>query len=159
MDKLAFQSSKLPAQLEITGRYKPLHTGGATPHDWPGNVRELKNPVERSVYRTPMKESAVSNIIINPFTSSWAPIGPIVPMVSPPESSPETPTAVESGGLTFREAVAKHERALLDSALVAAAHNQTIAAQSLGLSYHQLRRQLAKHGMAPSQRREQTLSE
>ena len=80
-------------------------------------------------------------------------------MVSPPESSPETPTAVESGGLTFREAVAKHERALLDSALVAAAHNQTIAAQSLGLSYHQLRRQLAKHGMAPSQRREQTLSE
>ena len=43
--------------------------------------------------------------------------------------------------------VAQLERALLERALAAARYNQAEAAKLLGLSYHQLRAQLRKHGI------------
>ena len=63
---------------------------------------------------------------------------------TPPMTSPVT------GQVAFADAVAAFERGVLLSALEAAQFNQTRTAESLGLSYHQLRRLLAKHELRPA---------
>jgi psp operon transcriptional activator len=50
----------------------------------------------------------------------------------------------------FRAAVAKFERQVLRRALERAQFKQTVAAKLLGLSYHQFRSLLRKHGLAKS---------
>ena len=48
----------------------------------------------------------------------------------------------------FRAAVAAFERQVLSRALERAQFKQTVAAKILGLSYHQVRSLLRKHGLA-----------
>jgi psp operon transcriptional activator len=108
-------------------------------HPWPGNVRELKNVVERAVYRTEPGRK-VEEIILDPFASPWRPL---------------TESASAAGGLPAQGRQAydfvKHinalERDLLGKALLANDHHQKRTAAFLGMTYHQLRNQLRKHGL------------
>jgi psp operon transcriptional activator len=117
---------------------------------WPGNVRELKNAVERSVYRTEEPEEPVDEILFDPFASPFNP--PPSPVREHHAPAPLAPPARDERVLPndFRSAVADYERELLRRALERAQFKQTLAAKLLGLSYHQLRSLLRKHGMAKS---------
>ncbi|HET7609203.1 MAG TPA: phage shock protein operon transcriptional activator [Gammaproteobacteria bacterium] len=118
---------------------------------WPGNVRELKNAVERSVYRSETPDQPINEILFDPFASPFSPAPPREPDEEDeqPESSSLT-TAPASVGVPadFRAAVADFERQVLRRALERAQFKQTVAAKILGLSYHQFRSLLRKHGLA-----------
>jgi psp operon transcriptional activator len=118
---------------------------------WPGNVRELKNAIERSVYRSETPEQPINEILFDPFASPFSP----APADEPddderPESAAAatTPSASSSVPADFRAAVADFERQVLRRALERAQFKQTVAAKILGLSYHQFRSLLRKHGLA-----------
>jgi len=104
-------------------------------HAWPGNVRELRNVVERAVYRF-SGEGPIDAVALDPFESPWRPGGAGSVVVAREESAlPQD----------FTAAVAGFERDLVRRALHAAKGNQSEAAQSLGLGYHQFRRLLKKY--------------
>jgi psp operon transcriptional activator len=111
-----------------------------TGYDWPGNVRELRNVVERSVYRMVDVKKPLAEIILDPF-------GPAAPVQVPAlrVAAVEPAVAEETGG--FRKRVNGFEKRLLNEALAAARFNQKQAAAALGLSYHQFRNALRKHGL------------
>jgi psp operon transcriptional activator len=115
---------------------------------WPGNVRELKNAIERSVYRAEQPDEPIDTILFDPFASPYS-------LATQPESqadterhAPSLPTTDDVLPKDFRSAVASFERELLQRALRRAQFKQTLAAKLLGLSYHQLRSLLRKHGLA-----------
>ena len=109
---------------------------------WPGNVRELRNVVERAVYRWDDATHPVGEIVFDPFESEWAPREVQV------EALPEpTPVASPTTIANLREAVEAHERALLAGALDRHRWNQRRTADSLGLTYDQLRHCMKKHGL------------
>ena len=118
---------------------------------WPGNVRELKNAVERSVYRAEEPDEPVDEILFDPFASPFNPAAP--PTAREHDDPAELPPLARDERVLpndFRSAVADYERDLLRRALERAQFKQTLAAKLLGLSYHQLRSLLRKHGMAQS---------
>jgi psp operon transcriptional activator len=106
---------------------------------WPGNVRELRNVVERSVYRMEDPAKPLDDVILDPFGEVAAPVPAArsVPVVLPAQE--------ETGG--FRERVDRFEHSLLQGALREARFSQKQAAAGLGLSYHQFRGLLKKHGL------------
>jgi psp operon transcriptional activator len=125
-------------------------------------VRELKNVVERSVYQCAPDADSVPVLVLDPFDSPWRPPPRAVPNPSPFAPSPDTSSprvssvpAMEDapgpdpqgGQLSFLESVAAFERSRLRAGLDAAGNNQRIAAEQMGLGYHQLRRLLTKHGL------------
>jgi psp operon transcriptional activator len=113
---------------------------------WPGNVRELKNAIERSVYRAETPEQPIDRILFDPFASPFNPPPPMLePTVAVGAAEPVIEPAVPND---FRAAVASFERQLLRRALERAQFKQTLAAKVLGLSYHQFRSLLRKHGLA-----------
>ncbi|HLI11081.1 MAG TPA: phage shock protein operon transcriptional activator [Alphaproteobacteria bacterium] len=117
-------------------------------HPWPGNVRELKNVVERSLCRAERPEEPLDEIVLNPFgnghTIPPAPEAPAPEFPAPrQEKSAEPPAAGD-----FLARVERYEQALLREALAASRFSQKRAAERLGLSYHQLRHYLRKHGIA-----------
>ena len=116
-------------------------------HPWPGNVRELKNTVERAVCRAVKLDEPIDLVVIDPFESPWRPEAALEPS-APDErlTAAEDRTCVDSG---FTERVVAFERALLAEALERSRFNQTEAARRLDLSYHQLRRLVAKHDLTP----------
>ena len=171
MDRLAFDVIHVPplrARVEdittlayhfavnITSELKRKLFAGFTPdaqaallaYAWPGNVRELKNAVERSVYRTDDPDKPINDILFDPFASPFAPEG------DPDEEADDTDGAAPAATrldyelpADFRSAVAQFETRVLRRALERAQFKQTTAARLLGLSYHQLRSLLRKHGM------------
>lgn len=118
-------------------------------YGWPGNVRELKNAIERSVYRTEEPEQPIDTILFDPFASPFSPNAP-APEAQEPSQAEEAPATETAISADFRGAVATYERQLLRRALERAQFKQTLAAKMLGLSYHQLRSLLRKHGLAKS---------
>lgn len=102
-------------------------------HPFYGNVRELKNTVERSVYRWARADTPIDEVILDPFETSWQ-------TAKPGHSNIDLP-------LQFNDVMAKKEVELLQQALDANGHHQGHTAQSLGLSYHQLRNLLRKHNL------------
>lgn len=115
---------------------------------WPGNVRELKNAVERSIYRAADPERLVDEIHFDPFAHDHgdepaALDGDAQAAAGTGNPTPQAPALP----LDFRGAVAGFEQRLLTRALAAADGNRRVAAESLGLSYDQLRGQLRKHGI------------
>jgi psp operon transcriptional activator len=124
-------------------------------YPWPGNVRELKNVVERSVHRTPA-DDPVDAIVFDPFASAFRP-----PLEAEPEAADVVAPEKKSIQLPcdIKTEMARLELDLVQRALVEARHNQVEAAPLLGLSYHQLRALLRKHGMVKSRRRAGTLHE
>ena len=113
-------------------------------HDWPGNLRELKNVVERAVYRTG-DDTKVKDIVLDPFDSPYRPQNaPAAPNASAPPVLP----------LDLKRAVRDFETERVEAAMDRSRHNQRKAAELLGLTYHQFRGYLKKHGLQPS--REET---
>ena len=106
---------------------------------WPGNVRELKNTVERSVYRSTDPEQAIATLALDPFDTPFALDEPAetATAVAKPRRLPLLPTDLE-------QRLRDTEVDLLTAALEKARFNQRLAADLLGLSYHQFRGKLRK---------------
>ena len=113
-------------------------------HDWPGNVRELKNAVERSVYRATEKDQQISRIAFDPFDSPFQLREPdkVVTSRGTPaaRAAPILPTDINAR-------LTELEVELLRAGLKKARFNQRVAADLLGLSYHQLRGKIRKHSL------------
>lgn len=107
-------------------------------YHWPGNVRELKNVVERSVYRHGTSDSALDEIIINPFSQRET-----LPLPTQRETGDERPTLP----LDLKTWQLAQEKLLIEAALQQGRFNQRKAAELLGLTYHQLRGMLKKHAL------------
>jgi psp operon transcriptional activator len=111
--------------------------------DWPGNVRELKNAVERSVYRQANQDMQIDYIAFDPFDS------PFRLRKDPLRSAPGAPPG--SGArrtvipMNFDSRMQETEKNLLLAGLEKARFNQRVAADLLGLTYHQLRGKIRKH--------------
>ncbi|MDX1403508.1 MAG: phage shock protein operon transcriptional activator [Woeseiaceae bacterium] len=113
-------------------------------HDWPGNVRELKNAVERSVYRAKNKDKPISAIAFDPFDSPFR-LREAETLGKPEASPASTDALILPTDLNTR--VNQVELELLRAGLAKAKFNQRVAADLLGLSYHQLRGKIRKHSL------------
>ena len=119
-------------------------------HDWPGNVRELRNFAERLAHRAlitaPSEPVQFDPAALDPFASPWRPVQKH--SRNPPQVTPvDTPDLWSVPG-GFAEATRLYELRLIDAALAQAQGHQGKAAEALGLTYHQLRGLLKKHGYA-----------
>src|SRR5688572_18795384 len=119
-------------------------------YGWPGNVRELKNAIERSVYRSETPDQPIAEILFDPFASPYNPPPPPEAPADPPAQPVPAIAGVADHAVPtdFRAAVADFEKQVLRRALERAQFKQTVAAKVLGLSYHQFRSLLRKHGLA-----------
>ena len=123
-------------------------------HRWPGNVRELRNVVERAVYRWE-GEGAVDAIELDPFASPHRPqsaaaaaTSSVAPQAdASPAVEDDAVVACETGPSDFKSRVARFERELLARALAEHRFNQRTTAESLGLTYDQLRHALRRHDL------------
>jgi psp operon transcriptional activator len=114
-------------------------------HDWPGNVRELKNAVERSVYRLKEVDQPISQIAFDPFDSPYRVRGPVSQRATRQPEDEASRRHVLPVDLTAR--MKELERDLVAAALERAKFNQRVAANLLGLTYHQLRGKIRKHSL------------
>ena len=110
-------------------------------YPWEGNIRELKNVVERAVHRA--DSTVISEIVIDPFLSPYAPPGK-PELKKTPAEAPE-PARSHIPPQPLKSAVKRLEIQLLRSALKTANHNQKKAASILGLTYDQFRGLWRKH--------------
>ena len=124
-------------------------------HSWPGNVRELKNVIERAVSRDP--DNLLNGLVFDPFEKRWPVIGE-GNMPGPVSSSPthrdeqndqRPSTALPVDG-TFSERVSAFETGLICEALDTHGGHRGRAAESLGLTYHQLRALMRKYADHPT---------
>jgi psp operon transcriptional activator len=112
---------------------------------WPGNVRELKNAVERSVYRVSDENDQISNIAFDPFDS---------PFRLPDSGNVVSQKLLASDEkkkvllpMNLKARILETEKEFLVAGLERARFNQKVAAELLGLTYHQLRGKIRKHGL------------
>jgi len=123
--------------------FAPKAASALLRYKWPGNVRELKNTIERSVYRSNDPEKLISIIAFDPFDSPFKLADAVetkAPVARPPRA-PLLPTDLP-------QRLKDTERDLLNAALDKARFNQSMAADLLGLSYHQFRGKLRKHNIS-----------
>ena len=123
--------------------FSPRAASALLRHKWPGNVRELKNAVERSVYRSKDPEQPITKIAFDPFDSPFKLAG---------SSDSKQPAARASRApllpMDMKQRLGDMEVECLTAALDKARFNQRMAADLLGLSYHQFRGKLKKHGIS-----------
>jgi psp operon transcriptional activator len=105
-------------------------------YTWPGNIRELKNVVERAVYRSDSER--ISEISFDPFQSPYEESA-VPPIKDLPADEPEAMKLPPLLDKPLKEAVWDLKVNLLENALKKAKYNQKIAAELLGLTYHQFR--------------------
>lgn len=119
--------------------FSPRASSALLRNRWPGNVRELKNAVERSVYRASDPEQPITQLALDPFDSPFKLAGEAVSKQKAPKSqrAPLLPT-------NLSERLIELETDLLEAALEKSRFNQRVAAELLGLSYHQFRGRLKK---------------
>jgi psp operon transcriptional activator len=124
-------------------------------HAWPGNVRELKNTVERAVHAAADPDAPIDGFAFDPFASPWRPAARVgrradtgAPAPGAVASDPSG-SALPDAGVPFdyRATLADIEARLLAEALAVNRHSQRATAEHLGLTYHQLRHALDKHGL------------
>jgi two-component system response regulator AtoC len=99
-----------------------------TAYGWPGNVRELRNVIERAVLLTDGEVIGLKEL---------------PPEVTAPMGSGQATAALPSEGVKLDDV----ERRLLVEALERAHGNQSQAASLLGLSRHQVRTRMKRHGL------------
>ena len=101
---------------------------------WPGNVRELKNVIERSIYRSTQVDTPLNEVILSPFQTSSQPVLE--------DSHPARPALP----INLREWQHQQEADFVKASLQQFSQH-TLAAKALGLTYHQFRALLKKHGI------------
>ena len=119
--------------------FSPRASSALLRNKWPGNVRELRFAIERSVYRSRDPNQPIADIVLDAFDS------PFKLIESPSKgrsvlarrSTPLLPT-------DLKQRLIDMEVDLLSAALDKARFNQRMAADLLGLSYHQFRGKLRK---------------
>lgn len=132
--------------------FAPSAVAAIEAHEWPGNVRELRNFAQRLAHRSmvgaPGEPVRFDPRALDPFDSPWRPARTAAKehALSPSTSSlggrPE-PIGIP---VNFEAAVSAYEMQILDDALAAHEGHQGKTADALGLTYHQLRGLLKKHG-------------
>jgi psp operon transcriptional activator len=128
---------------ELKWSYFPGFSARATSallrNKWPGNVRELKYAIERSVYRAKSAEQPIAEIVFDAFDSPYKIASTAVPgkPAAGKRRSPLLPA-------DLKQRLIDTEINLLEAALEKARYNQRMAADLLGLSYHQFRGKLRK---------------
>ena len=123
--------------------FAPRAVSALLRHKWPGNVRELKNTIERSVYRSDDAEQPIAKIAFDPFDS------PFKLAESDDEATPPSrPRRAPLLPADLQQRLRDTERELLVAALDKARFNQRMAADLLGLSYHQFRGKLKKYDIS-----------
>jgi len=130
--------------------FAPSAIAAIETHDWPGNVRELRNFAQRLAHRSlvsaPAEPVRFDPRALDPFASPWRP-GKGADATDPaPEARSAITPPLDAVPADFEAAVATFEMQVLDAALAAHAGHQGRTAEALGLSYHQLRGLLKKHG-------------
>lgn len=134
---------------ELNRQYFPGFSARASSallrHNWPGNVRELKNAVERSVYRSDNTQAQIKHIAFDPFDSPFRPLEKQRTVMI--EAGPPMAKVEPMFPFDLKARVNQTERELLQAGLQRARFNQKVAAELLGLSYHQLRGKIRKHGL------------
>ena len=128
---------------ELFPGFSPRASSALLRHRWPGNVRELKNTVERSVYRSEGSDRPIADIAFDPFDSPYKLAGPET--ASTPQVRPRRTPLLP---MDLQERLKDTECDCLQAALEKARFNQRLAADLLGLSYHQFRGKLRKHGIS-----------
>ena len=132
---------------ELQQAYFPGFTARASSallgNGWPGNVRELKNAIERSVYRAEDLTQPINEIAFDPFDSPFRLAEKPARTKTRKRENPQTEQALFPAQLD--EVLAETERSLLEQALRRSRFNQKVAAELLGLSYHQFRGRVRKH--------------
>jgi psp operon transcriptional activator len=123
-----------------TVRFSPAVCRRLKTYAWPGNVRELKNVVERAVYRS--AGPFISEVTLNPFRDPYGTAADAASRAAPGPPAPKMPVSA------FKTAIRDLERTMVAEALTSTANNQKRAAELLGLTYHQLRGLIRKHGDA-----------
>lgn len=125
--------------------FSPKASSALLRNRWPGNVRELKNAIERSVYRAEDPEAQITNIALDPFDSPFrmaqGELARPSSAGSKKKRSPLLPT-------DLKQRLADTETEFLRAALEKARFNQRLAADLLGLGYHQFRGKLRKFGIS-----------
>lgn len=175
LDRLAFDVLTLPPLRQRQDDIPPLaeHFGrkvaselgaesfaGFTPEaqetlmqqPWPGNIRALKTTVERTVAQNFLRDETLSapiaSISLDPFGGPWrlseSAGSPSQPHSAASDTNLEAP---QETATAFSERVFKFERGLIDEALTTSGNHQGKAANYLGLTYHQFRGLLRKHGL------------
>jgi psp operon transcriptional activator len=131
--------------------------GALLDYDWPGNVRELRNVVERAVYRAaaldPGLAAPIDVVTIDPFASPWRPKSPGTDGAASPRPGAGDGRPAPRLDRPFEDQTRDFEIAILRGALVAEQGRQARAAERLGLTYHQLRGLLRKHGLGSERAR------
>ncbi|MEL6568275.1 MAG: phage shock protein operon transcriptional activator [Pseudomonadota bacterium] len=119
-------------------------------HDWPGNVRELRNFAQRLAHRAmvsaPGEPVRFDSSALDPFDSPWRPGRTPKPRKTSLPAAERIPSSPATLPRDFEAAVAAFEMQILDTALAAQDGHQGKTAEALGLTYHQLRGLLKKHG-------------
>ena len=155
-DHMALQMTK-ELKRDVFSGFTPRALQALHDYDWPGNIRELKNVVERAVYRTTDPDQPIDEITFDPFASPWRPLAtpapkPAAVAAAPASLAPSAPAApsavpVPQGPYDFVDHIRRIEHDLLKRALAENAHHQKNTAKMLGMTYHQLRNCLRKHGI------------
>lgn len=116
-------------------------------YEWPGNVRELKNVAERAVGRSFNDEGGldapIRQINLDPFEAPWR----LTAEEDTPTEPSKTPDATIITGTDFTERTHAFELSLVKEALAQSENHQGRASDYLGLTYHQFRGLLRKHGL------------
>lgn len=133
--------------------FAPSAIAAMEAHAWPGNVRELRNFAQRITYRA-ISEHQTDPVqfdpaALDPFASPWRPAADL----SETAAAPTQPVAGAASAppppvldIPFEDQTRLFETSLIDTALSAYEGHQGKAAAALGLSYHQFRGLLKKHG-------------
>lgn len=120
--------------------FAPRASSALLRNQWPGNVRELKNTIERSVYHARDPEQPIASIALDPFDSPFR--------IAQSESSPTGAGTTKRRSFLLptdlKQRLVDMETELLRAALEKARFNQRMAADLLGLGYHQFRGKLRK---------------
>jgi psp operon transcriptional activator len=105
----------------------------------------LKYAVERSVYRLSDQEQQIARIAFDPFDSPFRLRDSTVVKTAAGDTSPvKAPHLLP---VDLKQRLKGLEQDLIKAALERAKFNQRVAANLLGLSYHQFRGKIRKHSL------------
>lgn len=136
--------------LEDFPGFSPSAIAAMDAYHWPGNVRELRNFAERITHRS-LSLSLTEPVqfdqtALDPFASPYRPGEPLSEPADAALTVVKTVSAPQIQIGNFEAMTHIYERQLIDTALSEFGGHQGKAAEALGLTYHQFRGLLRKHG-------------